>query len=70
MPPTKGSCKGKIVLKCCNIYISKTPGRGSIQPSPPHLYHDGGMNLHVCPRVNYRGFVNTEPTVLNGPIAL
>ena len=45
------STKGKIVSKFCNI--SKTPGRGSIHPSPPPLYHGGGMNLLVRARVNY-----------------
>ena len=41
------SNKGKIVSKCCNI--SKTWGRGSTPPPP--LYHGGGMNLRVRPRV-------------------
>ena len=40
------SPKDKIVSKYCNI--SKNPGRGSIHPS---LYHGGGMNLRVRPRV-------------------
>ena len=42
------STKGKIVSKYCNI--SKIPGRGSIHL--PLLYHGGGMNLLVRPRVN------------------
>ena len=39
-----------IVSKYCNIY--NTPGRGSIHP---HLllYHGGGMNLRLRPRINY-----------------
>ena len=41
------STEGKIVSKYCNI--SKTLG-GSIHPTP--LYHGGGMNLHVSPRVD------------------
>ena len=45
------STKGKIVSKYCNI--SKTPGRGYIHPPPP-LYHAGGMNLRVRPRVNLK----------------
>ena len=38
------STEGKIVWKYCNI--SKTAGRGSINPPPPPLplYHGGGMN--------------------------
>ena len=46
------STKGKnyIVTKYCNI--SKTLGMGSIHPVPPPLYHGGGMNLLVRPRVN------------------
>ena len=57
-PPIKytSSCRedqrlpteGKIVSKYCNI--SKTPARGSVHLS---LYHGGGMNLRVRPRVNY-----------------
>ena len=38
---------GKIVLKYCNI--SKSPGKGSINPHPP--YHSGGMRLRVRPKV-------------------
>ena len=41
------SAEGKIVSKYCNI----TLGRGSINPPPPVLYHGGGMNLRVSPRV-------------------
>ena len=37
---------GKIVLKYCNI--SKSPGKGSINP-PPH--HSRGMRLRVRPKV-------------------
>ena len=43
------STKGKIVSKYYNI--SKTPGWGSIH-TPTPLYHGGGMNLHLRPRVN------------------
>ena len=42
------SSEGKIVSKCCNI--SKTLGGGGVHPSP--LFHGGGINLHVRPRVN------------------
>ena len=42
------STEGKIVSKHCNI--SKTLVGGSIHPT--HLYHGGGMNLHVRPGVN------------------
>ena len=31
--------------------MSKKPSRGSIHPLPPPLYHGGGMNLLVRPRV-------------------
>ena len=41
--------EGKIVSKYCNI--SKTEGRGFINPPPP-LYHGGGMTLRVRPGVN------------------
>ena len=49
------SNEGKNVWKYCNI--SKTRGRGSINPSPPipspaPLYHGEGMSLRVRPRVN------------------
>ena len=44
------STYGKIVSKYCNI--SKTLLRGSIQPPPCPLYHGGGMNLRVRPRIN------------------
>ena len=43
------SIEGKIVSKYCNIL--KTLGRVSINPRPS-LYHGGGMNLRVRPRVN------------------
>ena len=43
------SIEGKIVSKYCNIL--KTSGRVSINPRPS-LYHGGGMNLRVRPRVN------------------
>ena len=56
-PPIKytSSCKedqrlsteGKIVSKYCNISMT-LGGGGSIHPP---LYHGGGMNLHVRPRV-------------------
>ena len=42
------STEGKIVSKYCNISIIQ--GRGSIS-SP--LYHSGGNNLCVLPRVNF-----------------
>ena len=42
------STEGKIVSKYCNISIIQ--GRGSIS-SP--LYHSGGINLCVRPRVNF-----------------
>ena len=42
------STDGKIVSKYCNI--SKTLGRGSINPPSP-LYHGGGMNVRVRSRV-------------------
>ena len=41
------STEGKIVSEYCNI--PKTLGKGSINPSL--LYHGGGMNLRVRPRV-------------------
>ena len=43
------STKGKIVLRN-TATCQKLRGRGSIHPPP--LYHGGGMNLLVCPRVN------------------
>ena len=43
------SIQGKIVSKYCNIL--KTLGRVSIN-SRHSLYHGGGMNLRVRPRVN------------------
>ena len=43
------STERKIVSKYCNI--SKTLRRGSINPHP--LYHGGGMNLRVRPRVKH-----------------
>ena len=44
------STESKIVLKYCNI--SKILARGSINSPPPGpLYHVGGMNLRVRPRV-------------------
>ena len=45
------STESKIVLKYCNI--SKILTRGSINSPPPPgpLYHFGGMNLRVRPRV-------------------
>ena len=46
------STESKIVLKYCNI--SKILARGSINSPPPPpgpLYHVGGMNLRVRPRV-------------------
>ena len=46
------SIEGKIVPKYCNI--SKPLGRGSIPPPPPNLYHGGGMNLRVRPRVKVK----------------
>ena len=42
--------EGKIVSKYCNI--SKTPGGRGGGVHPPPLYHGGGMNLHVRPRIN------------------
>ena len=44
------STEGKIVSKYCQI--SKTVRGISSPPPPPTLYHGGGMNLHVRPRVN------------------
>ena len=46
------STKSKIVPKHCNI--PKTLVRDSINPPPPPLYHVGGMNMSVCPRVKLR----------------
>ena len=43
------SIEGKIISKYCNIL--KTLGRVSINPRPS-LYHGGGMNLRLRPRVN------------------
>ena len=43
------STESKIVLKYCNI--SKILARGSINSPPGPLYHVGGMNLRVRPRV-------------------
>ena len=43
------STESKIVLKYCNI--SKILARGSINFPPGPLYHVGGMNLRVRPRV-------------------
>ena len=46
------STEGKIVSKCS--IITKTLGRGSINPlPPPTLYHNGGMNLLVRLRANF-----------------
>ena len=49
------STKSKIVSICCNIL--KTPGRGLINPHL--LYHGGGMNLLVRPRVKIHFFFST-----------
>ena len=49
------STEGKIVSKYCNI--SKTLG-GPIHPTP--LYHCGGMNLHVRPRVTNKNGTITK----------
>ena len=47
------STKGKVVSKYCNI--SKTPGRAYIHVHPPPLpmYHGGGMNLRLRPKIKY-----------------
>ena len=50
------SLEGKIVSKYCNI--SKTLGGGGVHP--PALYHGGGMNLHVRPRVNKNGTIRKQ----------
>ena len=42
------STKGKVVSKCCNTSKTLRGGGGSIHPL---LYHGGGMNLHLRPRV-------------------
>ena len=42
------STKGKLVSKCCNTSKTQGGGGGSIHPL---LYHGGGMNLHLRPRV-------------------
>ena len=42
------STKGKVVSKCCNTSKTLGGGGGSIHPL---LYHSGGMNLHLRPRV-------------------
>ena len=53
------STKGKIVSKYCNL--SKTPGRGSIHPSPPPLGPRlGVMNLRVRQRVKNNTFRLTQ----------
>ena len=48
------SLEDKIVSKYCNI--SKTLGG----VHPPALYHGGGMNLHVRPRVNKNGTIRKQ----------
>ena len=53
------STEGNIVSKYCNI--SKTLGRGSIDPPPPpNLYQGGCMNLRVRPRINLESILNKK----------
>ena len=37
---------------CFEILQHIKNSRGGFHPSPPHLYHGGGLNLRVRPRVN------------------